>query len=137
MNVRGHCDPRFLPVRDEFERNLAERSEVGASVCVTLDGAAVVDLWGGLADRHAHRPWERDTIGVVFSCTKGAVAACALLLASRGKLDLDALVADYWPEFAANGQGPHPGCGACCRISRAAGDRTPLRPGATPMTGTR
>src|SRR4051812_6822950 len=101
--INGHCDPRFAPVHQEFERNFSQRGEVGASVCVMLDGNTVVDLWGGLADRHAQRPWERDTLGVVFSCTKGAVAVCALLLASRGKLDLDAPVADYWPEFAANG----------------------------------
>src|SRR5262249_5046498 len=76
------------------------RGEVGASVCVIHDGQVVVDLWGGLADRRAGTPWQRDTIGVVFSCTKGAVALSAHLLAARGELDLDAPVARYWPEFA-------------------------------------
>ena len=31
-------------------------------------------------------------------------ALCALVLADRGELDLDAPVATYWPEFAANGK---------------------------------
>jgi CubicO group peptidase (beta-lactamase class C family) len=91
-------------IRDEFERNFAERGEVGASVCVTIEGETVVDLWGGMADPLNERAWDRDTIGVVWSCTKGATALCAHVLASRGELDLDAPVARYWPEFAQNGK---------------------------------
>ncbi len=104
MVIEGSCEPRFAEVRDEFERNFATRGDVGASVCVTLDGEDVVDLWGGLADPVANRPWERDTVGVVWSCTKGAAALCVHMLASRGALDLDAPVASSWPEFAACGK---------------------------------
>jgi len=68
------------------------------------DGKVVVDLWGGIADRKRQRPWQQDTIGTVFSATKGMVATCFLLLADRGRLDYDAPVASYWPEFAANGK---------------------------------
>src|SRR4051812_109850 len=100
----GTCENRFAAVAEEFERNLAERGEVGASVCVTVNGETVVDLWGGIADPVTGRPWERDTIGVVWSCTKGAVALCAHLLAARGRLDFDAPVAEYWPEFAKGGK---------------------------------
>lgn len=100
MTVQGFCDPRLQSVREEFERNLAERGEVGASVCVLRDGEPLVDLWGGVIDRHTTVPWQRDTIGVVWSCTKGAVAVAAHLLAHRGQLDLDAPVSRYWPEFA-------------------------------------
>ena len=92
-----HCADDFAEVREEFERNFASRGEVGASVCVTVDGETVVDLWGGPG-------WERDTIGLVWSCTKGAVALCAHMLAARGLLDFDAPVAEYWPEFAKNGK---------------------------------
>jgi CubicO group peptidase (beta-lactamase class C family) len=102
--VEGSCDARFAAVREEFECNFRERGEVGASVCVLVDGRAVVDLWGGLGDRHAGRPWQRDTLGVVWSCTKGAAALCAHLLLDRGLLDLDAPVARWWPEFAAAGK---------------------------------
>jgi len=104
MSVQGSCAPRFEAVREEFERNLAERGDVGASVCVTVDGEPVVDLWGGLADPTGGAPWERDTIGMVFSCTKGATALCAHLLAARGELDLDAPVTDLWPEFGKHGK---------------------------------
>jgi CubicO group peptidase (beta-lactamase class C family) len=104
MSIEGTCEPRFGRVREEFERNFAERGEVGASVCVTLDGEPVVDLWGGQADPTAGRAWDRDTIGHVWSATKGATALCAHVLASRGRLDLNAPVARYWPEFAKNGK---------------------------------
>jgi CubicO group peptidase (beta-lactamase class C family) len=104
MDIDGICDPRFHQVRDEFARNFRARGEVGAAVCVLAEGRAVVDLWGGVAERRSGRPWERDTIGMVWSCTKGAVALCAHVLASRGLLDLDAPVARYWPEFARAGK---------------------------------
>jgi CubicO group peptidase (beta-lactamase class C family) len=107
MAIEGTHDPRFAQVREEFERNFAERGEVGASVCVTVDGETVVDLWGGFsgpaADASA-RPWAYDTIGHVWSATKGATALCAHILADRGALDLNAPVTTYWPEFAKNGK---------------------------------
>jgi CubicO group peptidase (beta-lactamase class C family) len=100
--VEGECEPRFMAVADEFERNFRERGEVGASVAVTVEGKTVADLWGGQArDGEA---WKRDTVCVVFSCTKGATALCAHVLASRGLLDIEAPVREYWPEFARNGK---------------------------------
>jgi CubicO group peptidase (beta-lactamase class C family) len=104
MTVQGFCEPRFERIRDEFERDFRERGEVGASVCVIVEGETVVDLWGGIADRHSGKPWEKDTIGLVWSATKGAVALCAHMLVSRGLLDLDAPVASYWPEFGQAGK---------------------------------
>ncbi len=104
MAVQGTCDPKFQEVRQEFERNFQERGEVGASVCVTVQGQTVVDLWGGQADAGSNTPWQEDTVSVVFSSTKGATALCAHMLASRGQLDLDAPVATYWPEFAQSGK---------------------------------
>ena len=104
MTPEGTCAPRFAEVREEFERNLAERGEVGASVCITVDGETVVDLWGGVADPETGRPWDRDTICVVWSSTKGAAALCALMLVSRGQLGLDDRVSDTWPEFAKHGK---------------------------------
>jgi CubicO group peptidase (beta-lactamase class C family) len=100
--IEGTCDARFMAVADEFEKNFRERGEVGASLSATLEGRTVIDLWGGLASDNV--PWQRDTVSIVFSCTKGATAICAHALASRGLLDVDAPVAEYWPEFARNGK---------------------------------
>lgn len=108
MEVQGSCDSQFQQVRQEFERNFRERGEVGASVCVTVRGQTVVDLWGGLARPETQTPWTAETISIVFSATKGATALCAHILASRGKLDLDAPVATYWPEFAQAGKAQIP-----------------------------
>ncbi|GGP68394.1 serine hydrolase domain-containing protein [Streptomyces sindenensis] len=102
--IHGHCDDRFAGVRDAFEENFTERGELGAAVTVLVDGAPVVDLWGGWADAARTRPWERGTLVNVWSTGKGPTALCAHVLADRGLLDLDAPVADYWPEFAAHGK---------------------------------
>ncbi|MFB4281268.1 MULTISPECIES: serine hydrolase domain-containing protein [unclassified Nonomuraea] len=103
MTVHGTCDPRFSQVAEEFEANLAQRGEVGASVCVIVGGEVAVDLWGGQAAPGV--PWADDTIGHVWSCTKGATSLCAHMLAARGDLDLDAPVIRYWPEYGACGKG--------------------------------
>jgi CubicO group peptidase (beta-lactamase class C family) len=102
--VQGEVAESFRAVAEAFERNFAENGEVGGSLCIRLGGETVVDLWGGVADRDTGRSWQRDTLTPVFSCTKGATALCAHVLASRGKLDVDAFVADYWPEFATAGK---------------------------------
>ncbi|GAA3412407.1 serine hydrolase domain-containing protein [Streptosporangium vulgare] len=102
--IGGNTAPGFEGVREAFAANLAGGQEVGAAVGVYLRGRKVVDLWGGIADPATGRRWGRDALQVVFSTTKGVTAACAHLLAQQGRLDLDAPVADYWPEFAANGK---------------------------------
>ena len=102
--INGFCDPRFERVATEFERNFRERGEVGASVSVTFEGKSVVDLWGGMARPSSNEPWTQETLSIVWSCTKGATALCAHILASRGLLDFDAPVAHYWPEFAQAGK---------------------------------
>ena len=104
VTIEGTCDARFARVREAFADNFASRRETGASVALALDGRIVVDLWGGWADKARTRPWTRDTIVNVYSTTKGLTAICAHRLAGEGRLDLDAPVAKYWPEFAANGK---------------------------------
>ena len=102
--VTGQCDPAFAELKSEFERNFSDRGESGASVCLSVNGETMVDLWGGVADPEAGTPWERDTVSIVFSCTKAATALCAHILIDRGELDLNALVTDYWPEFGKHGK---------------------------------
>lgn len=102
--IKGTCDPKFQSIADEFERNFHERGEVGASVSLTIEGETVVDLWGGIADLETQKPWEEDTVSIVWSCTKGATALCAHILSSRGELDLNAPVTKYWPEFGQAGK---------------------------------
>jgi CubicO group peptidase (beta-lactamase class C family) len=104
VEIHGLTEPSFTAVRQAFELNIERYGEVGAAVCVYHHGRPVVDIWTGQADPDANRPWQRDTLQVVFSATKGVVAACAHLLVQRGDLDLDAPVARYWPEFGTAGK---------------------------------
>ena len=103
-DIQGEVAPGFEPVRDAFAENFDSRGDVGAAFALYKEGAKVVDLRGGVADVDSARPWTEDTLQLVFSTTKGATAACAHLLAQRGELDFDAPVAEYWPEFKANGK---------------------------------
>ena len=106
--INGDVAPGFEPVREAFAANFAQHGDIGAALCVYRDGRPVVDLWGGQADPDTGRPWTRDTLQLVYSATKGATATAAHLLVQRGALDLDAPVAAYWPEFAANGKADIP-----------------------------
>ena len=102
--IGGSCDDRFARVRVEFEANFRERGDVGAAVCVSVDGERVVDLWGGWRDSARNRAWDADTLVNIFSIGKGLTAACVAHLVGQGEVDVDAPLADNWPEFAANGK---------------------------------
>ncbi|MET8957532.1 serine hydrolase domain-containing protein [Streptomyces sp. NPDC004393] len=106
--IDGEVAAGFEPVRETFAANFSQHGDIGAAVCVYQYGRPVVDLWGGVADPETGRPWTRDTLQLVYSATKGATATSAHMLAQRGALDLDAPVAKYWPEFAANGKADIP-----------------------------
>ncbi|MBI3197487.1 MAG: beta-lactamase family protein [Rhodospirillales bacterium] len=102
--IEGTCKPGFERVAETFRKNFETNGEIGASVCLTVGGETVVDLWGGVAEPKSGTPWKQDTVSIVFSCTKGATALCAHMLASRGQLDLDAPVVELWPEFGRHGK---------------------------------
>jgi CubicO group peptidase (beta-lactamase class C family) len=102
--TQGRCHPKFTRVRDAFAKEFADGNELGASLCLTLEGETVVDLWAGFMDGERTQPWQRDTLANVYSTTKGITALAAHRLVDEGLLDLDAPVARYWPEFAQNGK---------------------------------
>ncbi|MEV4946877.1 serine hydrolase domain-containing protein [Streptomyces sp. NPDC053755] len=102
-DIKGFYEPRFTAVREALATLLAE-DDVGASVAVYVGGEPVVDIWGGYADADRSIDWEHSTLTCVNSTTKTMTALCALILADRGRLDLSAPVAAYWPEFAAAGK---------------------------------
>jgi len=104
IEVKGHCRAGFEGVKEAFARNFTEDGDVGASFAATVDGRFVVDIWAGSADAAGTVPWDQDTIVNVWSTTKAMAALCTLMLVDRGQLDLDAPVADYWPEFAQAGK---------------------------------
>lgn len=102
--VHGHCDDAFASVQELLKGNLNNGEELGASIVVNIDGKNVVDIWGGHCDENHTRPWTENTITNLWSISKTVTNLAALVLVDRGLLDLDAKVAEYWPEFAANGK---------------------------------
>ena len=102
--VQGTAADGFGPVTDLLAANLADGTDVGASLCVIRDGEIVLDLWGGVADVDTGRPWRRDTIVHTYSITKTMATLVVMRLVDQGVLDVTAPVARYWPEFAANGK---------------------------------
>lgn len=102
--VRGAADPNFACAVSAFARLFGHRRFGGGALSVYLDGVPVVDVWTGWADRAGRRAWTADTGAMVFSATKGMASTVIHRLVDRGLIDYDAPVAEYWPEFAANGK---------------------------------
>lgn len=102
--VHGHCAPGFEPVRRALAENFAVRDELGAACAIYVEGAKVVDLWGGHRDPERSEPWLIDTLVGFYSVGKPFAALCALQLVERGELELEAPVATWWPEFSAAGK---------------------------------
>jgi CubicO group peptidase (beta-lactamase class C family) len=102
ITVDGIVAPGYEPVENAFRRNFTDHGEVGAALCVYVDGEVAIDLAGGRTAEGA--PYTADNLQFLFSATKGIVAVIASMLEQRGLLDLDAPVASVWPEFAAAGK---------------------------------
>jgi len=104
LAVEGYVGRGFESVREAFAENFARRGELGGACCVYLRGEKVVDLWGGIRNKVTGEPWQRDTMVVVHSATKGLAAMTLAIAHSRGWLDYEERVATYWPEFAQHGK---------------------------------
>src|SRR3954466_16200726 len=102
-DIQGSYDDLFTAVPSALAGFLDD-GDTGASVAVFVDGEPGVDVWGGFADAARTILWQPDTVTNVWSVTKTMTALCALVLADRGDLDLDAPVGRYWPEFSAAGK---------------------------------
>ncbi len=101
--ISGEVEPEFEKVKEVFRANWAGY-EVGACFSVVYKGKKVIDLWGGFQDKACTRPWKSDTLVNVYSTTKGMASLAVAILAEEGKLDYEAMVTDYWPEFGAEGK---------------------------------
>ncbi|MFJ6453972.1 serine hydrolase domain-containing protein [Paenarthrobacter sp. NPDC091669] len=107
MNDRQQLvSPGFGPVADAFFQTVDVDGRAGAALSIWHEGQPVVDLWGGVADGRTGRPFESDTLSVVFSCTKGLATLLIAVLAERDEMPhFETTVAELWPEFAAHGKG--------------------------------
>jgi CubicO group peptidase (beta-lactamase class C family) len=104
VQIQGYYDLKFEALKEAFASLFDDPQERGMALCVQLGGETVLDLWAGSADKDGQQAWHSDTILNLFSCTKTFTAVTVLQLVGEGKLELDAPVARYWPEFAAVGK---------------------------------
>jgi CubicO group peptidase (beta-lactamase class C family) len=124
--VDGLVEPGFEHVGEVFAESFSVRGDVGAAFAAVVDGRVVVDLWGGVADSASGQRWERDTLQLIFSGTKGLIALCMAMLADRGLLRLEDPVCAYWPEFAAEGKEAITVAEVLSHQARLPGVRTPI-----------
>ncbi|MBW0019058.1 MAG: beta-lactamase family protein [Mycobacterium sp.] len=102
--MSGAADSHFACVVRAFASMFPGRRFGGGALAVYVDGRPAVDVWTGWADRGGHLPWTADTAPMVFSATKGMASTVIHRLADRGLIEYDVPVAEYWPEFGANGK---------------------------------
>jgi CubicO group peptidase (beta-lactamase class C family) len=102
--ISGFNRPAFEAMRKAFADNFVRRRELGGACAVYYRGAPIVDIWGGVRNKQTGEPWERDTMVVVHSATKGLAAMTLAIAHSRGWLDYEERVCTYWPEFAQQGK---------------------------------
>lgn len=124
--ISGQCDEAFADVSAAFVANFAERGEVGAAVCVMIDGEVVVDLVGGRVDQTDGRPWRSDTLVDFYSVGKAMIALLALQLVDAGLVGLDDPIASVWPEFAVGGKDSATVRHALCHRAGVPAIREPL-----------
>jgi CubicO group peptidase (beta-lactamase class C family) len=98
--IEGHVRQGLEAVRETFGDNFVRRRELGGACCAFHHGEKVVDLWGGIRNRETGDPWEKDTMVIIYSATKGLAAMTLAIAHSRGWLDYEERVCTYWPEFA-------------------------------------
>ena len=102
--MEGFVHPDFGAVTEKLATLTSKRSAIGgAAVAVYHRGELVVDVWTGTRDA-AGAPWERDTMAMSFSTTKGVVATVVHRLVDQGLVRYDEPVVSYWPDFAAAGK---------------------------------
>lgn len=117
--TQDHVAEGFGVVHDAFRSAIVDDTTSGAALSIWRDGELVVDLAGGIAQPRSAQPWTLDTPSVIFSCTKGLMSILLARLVQEGRLDYDARVSDYWPEYAVNGK-------ESTRVSAAASHRAGL-----------
>lgn len=86
-------------LKECFERNFAERGELGASVSVWQQGREVASLSSGWCTRDQTQRWTEQTLVPFYSMTKGLASATLLVLMHELGVDPEDEVRSVWPGF--------------------------------------
>jgi CubicO group peptidase (beta-lactamase class C family) len=97
-------DPRGVLPRtlEQIEQGIAGGLHAGAQVYVSIHGEAVADF--GTGEARPGVALTADTLMLWLSCSKPIGAVALAQLWEQGRVDLDARVAEYVPEFGTKGK---------------------------------
>lgn len=101
--LQGFVHPNFSEVANVLRGQLPKSGIGGAAVSVFHQGECVVDIWGGTRSQDK-KPWEKDTLSLSFSTTKGIASTLLHVLAEKNLIDYDIPIVHYWPEFGQCGK---------------------------------
>jgi len=87
-----------------FRENFEKFGELGAAASILQNGKPLIDLYSGFCDARHEKPWEANTLVLVWSATKGIGSACVLHVLQEHRIGIDRGVAEFWPEFAQAGK---------------------------------
>ncbi|MDQ0675191.1 CubicO group peptidase (beta-lactamase class C family) [Pseudarthrobacter siccitolerans] len=90
--VQSDIDVAFAPLVEELLNGGAFEDD-DVQIAAYVGSQLVIDIAIGQV--------ERDSLLIPYSVSKNAIAISIGLLLERRQIDLDAAVAEYWPEFAA------------------------------------
>jgi CubicO group peptidase (beta-lactamase class C family) len=96
----GFVPHRLARIADWYQAQIAEGAFPGAVVALARDGKLATLQAIGTYDRAGKKPLKPDAIFWIASMTKPVTSVAAMMLVEEGKLDLEAPVAKYLPEFA-------------------------------------
>lgn len=87
-----------------FEEQFLKGWHSAAQLVVLKNGRVVLDRTIGVTKIGTTQSVTPSTPFQTFSCTKPVAAMCIHKLIDDGQLELDAPIADYWPEFGVKGK---------------------------------
>lgn len=99
--LRQGVPPAHLGTRihSTVQQALDDQRLVGAVILVARDGELIHQQAAGFADRESERPMTLEAVFRLASVSKPIVSAAALALVAQGRLDLDAGIERWLPEF--------------------------------------
>jgi CubicO group peptidase (beta-lactamase class C family) len=96
----GWCESAFTSTAQVLALQLSEGAHHGVALTVYHRGRLVIDAWGGRRGVGSSRGWDRDTMAVGLSATKGISSLALHMAVERNTVSYDASLADFWPEVA-------------------------------------
>ncbi|MHC6592811.1 serine hydrolase domain-containing protein [Arthrobacter sp. C152] len=95
--LKGTADCKLESIADRFAGYLEVDPTLSFQMAAFCGGDLVLDVWGG-------PDLDGQSLSVPYSVSKNIIGVVVGLLVERQALDLDAPVAQYWPEFGQGGK---------------------------------